>query len=291
MLNERSTYIIVFHTQPGGAQPSADRQVNRKIMAELLEEFVGGVLTLRLNRPAQRNALARPNLDALQQVLERAATDTTVRCLVLTGTGKGFCAGADVEEWAEAEARGALETYGWTEAAHRMVQALAGFPKPTVAAINGMAFGAGFDLMLACDFRIASTLAAFRSGYAAMGYSPDMGGTWLLPRLVGAEQAKRLVFFDEKVGADEALRIGLVSCVVDAEQLPQATLEWAGKLASAPTFALTRAKHLIDTAATQTLEQQLKAEHQAALLCGRSADAREALQASIEKRSPVFSGK
>ena len=260
-------------------------------MAELLEELVDGVLTLRLNRPAQRNALARPNLEALHQALVKAASEPAVRCLVLTGTGKGFCAGADVEEWAEAEARGALETYGWTQAAHLMVKALVGFPKPTIAAVNGMAFGAGFDLTLACDFRIASTTASFRSGYTAMGYSPDMGGTWLLPRLVGTERAKQLVFFDEKVGADEALRIGLVTSVVNAEQLQQATHEWAHRLANAPTFALTQAKHLIDTADVNSFEQQLKREHQAALLCGRSADAKEALQASIEKRSPAFSGK
>lgn len=259
-------------------------------MTELLVELADGVLTLQLNRPNQRNALARRNVEALRHALEISADDPAVRCVVLTGSGRSFCAGADVQEWAEADARGELETYGWSEAAHKMVKVISSFPKPTIAAINGTAVGAGFDLALACDFRIASKSASFRCGYTSMGYSPDMGGSWLLPRLIGVERAKQLVFFNERISAEEAYRIGLILHLTDEDQLQQTLCNWTDRLAHAPTFALTRAKRLIDTANLHSLEEQLDLEYQAALECGRSSDAHEALQASTEKRAPSFRG-
>ncbi|MGK8776804.1 enoyl-CoA hydratase/isomerase family protein [Burkholderia cenocepacia] len=168
-----------------------------------------GVVTLRLNRPAKRNSLARPHLDFLRETLEALANDPAVRCVVLTGTGSAFCAGADVDEWAEAERNGELDTYGWTERAHRFVQALAAFPRPTIAALNGSTVGAGTDIGFACDFRIASTAATLRCGYTGMGYSPDMGGSWFLPRLARPDVVRRFIFLNERWNAQDALAAGL----------------------------------------------------------------------------------
>src|SRR5262245_7883588 len=197
----------------------------------------GQVRTLTLDRPEVRNALDLPSLKALRAALAAAATDG-VRCLVVTGSGKAFCAGADIAEWAEAEARGELATYGWTEQAHALIAELAEFPAPTIALLNGAAAGAGLDLALACDFRFAAESARFACAYTRMGYSPDAGGTWLLPRLLGMEQAKRFVYTGEFWSAAEALSRGLVSEVHPAENLSEAAYAFAARLAAGPTVAL-----------------------------------------------------
>ncbi len=260
-------------------------------MSEIVERNHGPVRVLRLNRPDKRNALKVGTFAELHRRLDAAAADPGVRCLVLTGTGASFCAGADVEEWAEAEARGELETYGWTDAAHRFVHALAAFPKPTVAALNGSAVGAGVDLALACDFRVAAASASLRCGYTGMAYNPDMGSTWFLPRLIGAERAKRFVFLNEKLGAADAAAWGLVGEVVEAERLEEMALAFAARLAAGPTVALAHAKRLIDSAGERVLEAQLALERAAGEDCGRTRDAREALEAAQARRAPVFEGR
>ena len=161
--------------------------------SSLLTQVEAGVAWITLNRPEQRNALDIPTLKQLHATLEAYNTDPAVRVVVLTGTGRSFCAGADLAEWAEAEARGALETYGWTETAHALMQCLHSLDKPTIAAINGTAVGAGMDLSLCCDLRLAAQSARFKAGYTSMAYSPDAGASWHLPRLIGSEQAKRLI--------------------------------------------------------------------------------------------------
>ena len=165
--------------------------------SSLLSQVEAGVARITLNRTAQRNALDIPTLKNLHALLDNFNADPTVRVVVLTGSGRSFCAGADLAEWAEAEARGALETYGWTETAHALMSRLYSLDKPTIAAINGTAVGAGMDLTLCCDLRIAGQSARFKAGYTSMAYSPDAGASWHLPRLIGTEQAKRLLFLDE----------------------------------------------------------------------------------------------
>jgi len=146
------------------------------------------------------------------------------------------------------------------------------------------------DLSLCCDLRIAAASARFKAGYTSMGYSPDAGASWHLPRLIGSEQAKRLLFLDELWGADRALAAGLVSEVCADEQLPAVAAELAGRLANGPTFAYAQTKRLIRDGARRTLAEQLEAERHAGLLCGRSQDGAEALQASVERRAPRFTG-
>ncbi|MGF6690184.1 2-(1,2-epoxy-1,2-dihydrophenyl)acetyl-CoA isomerase [Metapseudomonas resinovorans] len=260
-------------------------------MTTLLSQVEAGIARITLNRPQQRNALDIPTLKSLHALLDSHEADPAVRVVVLSGAGRSFCAGADLAEWAEADARGALETYGWTETAHALMTRLHGLAKPTIAAINGTAVGAGMDLTLCCDFRIAAASARFKAGYTGMAYSPDAGASWQLPRLIGAEQAKRLLFLDELWDAERALAVGLVGEVCADERLQEVAGELASRLAAGPTFAFTQTKALIRDGASRNLAQQLEAELAAGLLCGRSEDAAEALRAVAEKRAPQFTGR
>ncbi|AXA24646.1 MULTISPECIES: enoyl-CoA hydratase/isomerase family protein [Pseudomonas] len=260
-------------------------------MTSLLTTLEAGVAWITLNRPDQRNALDIPTLKHLHSLLEDFNADPAVRVVVLTGSGRSFCAGADLAEWAEAEARGALESYGWTETAHALMQRLHTLDKPTLAAINGTAVGAGMDLTLCCDLRIAAASARFKAGYTSMAYSPDAGASWHLPRLIGSEQAKRLLFLDELWGAERALAAGLVGEVCADDQLLTVTAELSSRLAQGPTFAFAQTKRLIRDGAQRTLAEQLSAELAAGLLCGRSEDGAEALRASVERRPARFVGK
>ncbi|MEE1866058.1 MULTISPECIES: enoyl-CoA hydratase/isomerase family protein [Pseudomonas] len=261
------------------------------IPSSLLSKVEAGVAWITLNRPEQRNALDIPSLKKLHALLDEHNADPAVRVVVLTGSGRSFCAGADLAEWAEAEARGALESYGWTETAHALMQRLHSLDKPTIAAINGTAVGAGMDLTLCCDMRVAAASARFKAGYTSMAYSPDAGASWHLPRLIGTEQAKRLLFLDELWGAERALAAGLVGEVCADAQLLAVSAELAGRLAVGPTFAFAQTKRLIREGAQRTLAEQLQAELGAGLLCGRSEDGAEALRASVERRAAKFVGK
>ena len=259
--------------------------------ANLITRLEGGIAWITLNRPQQRNALDIPTLQGLHALLEQLNADPAVRVLVLSGSGKSFCAGADLTEWAAAEARGALETYGWTETAHALMSRLHSLDKPSIAAINGSAVGAGMDLALCCDFRLAAHSARFKAGYTGMAYSPDAGASWHLPRLIGSEQAKRLLFLDELWSAERALATGLVGELCADEQLLASAAELAARLASGPTFAFAQTKTLLREGAQRSLPEQLGAELAAGLLCGRSADGAEALRAALAKRSPHFIGR
>ncbi|MGY2261643.1 enoyl-CoA hydratase/isomerase family protein [Pseudomonas sp. SDO55104_S430] len=257
----------------------------------LLTQVEAGVAWITLNRTAQRNALDIPTLKKIHELLDAYNADPAVRVVVLTGSGRSFCAGADLDEWAAAEARGELESYGWTETAHALMTRLHSLEKPTIAAINGTAVGGGMDLTLCCDLRIAAQSARFKAGYTTMAYSPDAGASWHLPRLIGSEQAKRLLFLDELWSADRALAAGLVSEVCADDQLHGVASELAARLAAGPTFAFAQTKKLMREGADRSLPEQLKAELAAGLLCGRSEDGNEALRAAMEKRAPRFIGR
>jgi 2-(1,2-epoxy-1,2-dihydrophenyl)acetyl-CoA isomerase len=250
-----------------------------------------GVYTLTLDRPEQRNALDLPTLTALKAALSEAHTRSDIRCVLIAATGASFCAGADLKEWAEAQAQGRLETYGWTQAAHALMVQLQALNKPTLAVIQGSAVGAGLDLALCCDLRLAGNSARFRAGYTSMAYSPDAGGSWHLPRLVGPEQTRRFLFLNEAWDAAQALRTGLVGEVVADDVLASRAQTMALQLASGPTLAFAHTKTLLTSSATRSLSQQLEAELLAGLACGRSHDADEALRAAAEKRTPLFTGR
>ena len=260
-------------------------------MSAVNKDISGGVCTITLNRPEQRNALNVPILRQLNEILQAAASDNSVRCLVITGAGKGFCAGADLAEWADAEASGNLETYGWTEEAHSLMQSISSFPKPTVALINGAAVGAGLDMALCCDFRMAVESAKFIAGYTSMAYTPDAGGSWLLPRLIGVEAAKLFLFLDKPWSAQLAKSKGMVTECIALENFETETHEFIAQLACGPTFAHTKTKQLLQQSGQNSLIEQLQLEQQAGLECGRSKDAAEALQASIEQRPANFCGR
>ena len=250
-----------------------------------------GIRWLTLSRPDQLNALTVEFLTELSEAFDSASTDNNVRCLVITGSGRAFCSGADVDEWASAEARGALETYGWTEAAHLTMVKLTKIPKPVIAMINGITVGAGLDLALCCDFRYASNKAKFKAGYTSMAYSPDAGSSWHLPRLIGLEKAKEFLFYDETWLAQRAHESGIITGLFEAEKLSTEVETLAKCLAAGPTFAYGKTKELLDIGSQNTLLIQLLLEQETGLLCGRSEDAKEAIKASIEKRKANFIGR
>jgi 2-(1,2-epoxy-1,2-dihydrophenyl)acetyl-CoA isomerase len=249
----------------------------------------GAVRTLTLNRPDARNALDLTLLSALRAELTAAVDDPAVRCLALTGAGKAFCAGADVKAWAEQGPQQGDDP--WVVEAHALAVELAGARLPTLALLNGAAVGAGLDLALACDFRIAAEAARFACAYTWLAYPPDVGGTWLLPRLVGVEQAKRFVYTGEFWDARTALERGLVGEVVPLERLAERGGELARELAAGPTVAIGHAKRLLDSAHERTLAEQLEAERLAGEACALSEDHREGLAAASERREPVFHGR
>lgn len=258
---------------------------------KVLRSDDGAVRTLTLNRPEVRNALDTELLAGLLSELRDAAADPEVRCLVLTGAGKGFCAGADVKAWVEEGPEADAGPSPWVELAHALVTELAAAPLPTVALLNGAAVGAGLDLALACDFRIAAAEARFACAYTWLAYPPDAGGTWLLPRVIGLERAKRFVYTGELWDAETALANGLVSRVVPLPDLTAAGAALAAELASGPTVAIGHAKRLLDSSHSRTLPEQLREEAAAGQACSRTDDHREALAAAAERREPRFRGR
>lgn len=260
-------------------------------MAEVERSDDGGVRTLTLNRPEVRNALNLSLLKAFRAELAAARDAGSVRCLVVAGAGKGFCSGADVGEWAEVASQGRSGDYDWVGESHALVRELAEFPRPTIAVVNGAAAGAGVDLALACDFRFAADDARFICAYMRMAYPPDVGGTWLLPRLIGAEAAKRFVFSGAPWSVEEALACGMVSEIHPADRVFALARAFASELASGPSVAQMHAKRLIDSAHTRGFAEQLALEKQAGEDCGRSEDAKEAMRAAVEKRPPEFVGR
>jgi 2-(1,2-epoxy-1,2-dihydrophenyl)acetyl-CoA isomerase len=264
---------------------------------DLLAALDDGVLTLTLNRPEARNAMSRAMNQALQQQLAAAELDPAVKCIVLTGAGKGFCAGGDVKGMAAA-GDGTVGALTIDEAIHRQrvnQRATAGklfkMPKPTLAALPGAAAGAGLSLALACDLRLMASTAIMTTAFARVGFSGDYGGTYFLTQLVGSAKARELYFLSERVGADEALRLGLVNWVCAPEELAARTREIALRLASGPTVALRYMKENLNRAMAGEVDDCLDLEATHHIHCGQTEDHREATRAFVEKREPVFKGR
>ncbi len=251
-------------------------------------EEVGHVRVITLNRPAALNALDRAAIADLARALVAVGPDSTARALVLTGAGRAFCSGADMSE-DNALSLGADDA--WTVAMHRVVIELHRLRVPTVAAINGPAIGAGLDLALACDLRVMAADAWVSEGYVDIGYSPDAGATYLLPRLVGPARAAEMVFTGRRVTAKAALDWGLVSDVVASEHLCDHALGLAANLAAKPPIAVQLAKRLLATNGGATIEDALRNELVAGRVCGATEDHREAVRAWSERRDPAFHGR
>jgi len=261
-------------------------------------EISDGIGTITLNRPDALNALLVESLKELLEVVEQATYDPDVRAVVITGAGRGFCAGADVKQWADDEylqdgfdgKRKVIEE-PWPPKAHTLMSKLYWMPKPVVAAVNGVAVGGGCDLTLVADMRIASTKARFGEVYMRLGFNPDAGGTFLLPRIVGEARAAELIYTGRIIDAEEALEIGLVSEVVEPDALLGRAYEIAGTFAKGPTTAIGIAKSLIRTNYTVSIEEALRNELRGGELCALTEDHREGMAAVAEKREPNFVGR
>jgi 2-(1,2-epoxy-1,2-dihydrophenyl)acetyl-CoA isomerase len=263
-------------------------------MSDLLEQIKDGVAVLTLHRPERLNALSRTMLDGLAEALPRLAQDPAVGAIVLTGAGRGFCAGGDVKAMAEGgEADGATleERAQGLRSRMEVSRWLHELPKPTIAMIRGAAAGAGLSLALACDLRIAGDTARLGTAFARVGYSGDFGGSYFLTRLVGTARARELYFTADLLDARQALAIGLVNRVVPDARLEEETLELAGRLARGPRVAFSYMKRNLNAAETGALEDVFDLEAWHHTRCGMTEDHREAARAFVEKREPVFRGR
>jgi 2-(1,2-epoxy-1,2-dihydrophenyl)acetyl-CoA isomerase len=261
--------------------------------SDLLSVLEKGVLTLTLNRPDARNAMSEAMMEALAAQLAWAELDPLVKCVVLTGAGKGFCSGGDVKAMSHRDGGDSIDA-----AIHRQrvnQRATAGrlfkMPKPTLAALPGAAAGAGLGLALACDLRIMATTAIMTTSFARVGFSGDFGGTYFLTQLVGSAKARELYYLSERVSAEEALRLGIVNWTCEPAELPARTQEIARRLASGPTIAFRYMKENLNRAMGGEVDDCLDLEATHHIHCAATEDHREAVKAFVEKREPVFNGR
>ncbi len=249
----------------------------------------GGVGTLTLNRPSKLNAFAGDMRRELADALDELERDDAMRVIIITGAGRGFCAGADVGYLRELIDRSDVEAMtALIEAGRRVVTTIRASAKPVIGSINGVAAGGGANLALACDLRIASRDAQLGQTFNRIGLHPDWGGTYFLPRLVGPAKALELFWMADVIDADECLRLGLFNQVVAPEALAAETMKLARTLAAKPTLSIAMAKRAVYRSLSHTLPEMLDYELDAQLRCFRSGDAREGITAFTEKRAPKF---
>jgi 2-(1,2-epoxy-1,2-dihydrophenyl)acetyl-CoA isomerase len=250
-----------------------------------------GIVTITLDRPDKMNALVGHMRRDLAEALEEAGSERAVRVVVITGAGRAFCAGGDLAYAAELIERDDSEEFArLLGAARRVVTAIRQMTKPVVASINGPASGAGCNLALACDLRIASANASFTQSFVKIGFHPDWGGTYFLPRLVTANKACELFFLGDTVDAPEALRLGLVNWVVPESELGAETRKLAERLRDAPPTSVAAAKQAVYLSDQEDLETMLRYEVEAQIRCFESRDGKEGVRAFLEKRAPRFTG-
>jgi len=250
-----------------------------------------GIVTITLNRPEKLNAFVGHMRRDLAEALEAAGSERATRVVVITGAGRAFSAGGDVSFMAELIERQDTEEFSrLLGAARRVVMGIRQMTKPVIAAVNGLASGAGCNLALACDLRIASTEASFSQSFVKLGLHPDWGGTYFLPHLVTPNKACEMFFLGEAMNAEEALHLGIVNRLVAPDELEAATRELAERLREAPPMSVAAAKQAVYLSQTAELEEMLRFETEAQLRCFESADAREGIKSFLEKRPPRFTG-
>jgi 2-(1,2-epoxy-1,2-dihydrophenyl)acetyl-CoA isomerase len=251
------------------------------------------VATVTLNRPERLNALGRDMREQIVAALERVEADEAVRVVMITGAGRAFCSGGDVKEMSERKAAGAPSRRE-TEPVpmrDRILLRLQALPKPVIAAVNGVAAGAGMNLALGCDLRIASDKASFGQAFIKRGLHPDWGATYFLPRLVGMAKALELIWTGDMVPAQEALRLGLVNRVVPHAEFAAEAREWAERLAEGPPIAMRLAKRGVYRNQGADLASALEYETYAQQIVWNSEDSAEGIRAFMEKRPPEFQGR
>ena len=258
----------------------------------ILVSVEAGVQTITLNRPERLNAFNPEMHRELRAALARAEDDDAIRAVLLTGAGRGFCAGQDLSERDMSASTAPLDL-SVTIGTHYnpLVRHMRALPKPIVCAVNGVAAGAGANVALACDLVLAARSASFIQAFARIGLVPDSGGTWVLPRLAGRARALGLALLGDKLGAQDAASWGLIWKVVDDDKLMAEAGALARSLAAGPTRAYGLIKRALDASATNTLDAQLDLERDLQREAGFSADYREGVTAFLEKRAPAFKGK
>jgi 2-(1,2-epoxy-1,2-dihydrophenyl)acetyl-CoA isomerase len=261
-------------------------------MSEVLSiERVSGVATVTLNRPESLNSLTTALKVALLDAVSDLAADDSVRAVVLTGAGRAFCAGQDLAEHDQALKSGGLSPLTTvSEHLNPIVLALLTMPKPVIAAVNGVAAGAGAGLALGCDLRIASTKASFVLAFANVGLTLDTGVSWTLPRIVGYARTTAMALLADAVSAEAALEMGMVNAVVDPDHVLPAAQELAARLAGGPTFAYASIKQSLLYGATATLPDVLAREAELQLACGTTQDHAHAVEAFLTKQKPSYVG-
>ena len=254
----------------------------------LLYSLADGVATLTLNRPDVFNSIHKPLAMSLQQRLRECQDNREVRAVVLTGTGRAFCAGQDLGELTGPNAPDVADIVD--QHYNPIIMLVRELEKPVIAAVNGVAAGAGANLALACDVVVAKESAAFIQAFSKIGLVPDSGGTYFLPRLVGLQRASALMLLGDKVSAAEAVQMGMIYRLFADAAFDQEVAALARKLAALPTRGLAYTKHLLNRSFGNDVAQQLRAEADYQLRAGQTADYREGVAAFLEKRSPTFKG-
>lgn len=257
---------------------------------DILINIKDGVAILTLNRPDVFNSFNRNMALSLQAGLDHCAENNAVRAIVLTGSGRAFCAGQDLREVTSEKLNPGFKAI-LEEHYNPIIQRIRTINKPILAAVNGVAAGAGANIALACDIVIASKKASFIQAFSKIGLVPDSAGTYFLPRLIGFQRASALMLLGDKVTAEEALEIGMLYKVFDTENMMQEAMNIATILAQMPTKALGMTKELLNASMNNSLDEQLTMESKYQIEAAQSEDYKEGVSAFIEKRTPVFKGK
>lgn len=257
-------------------------------MAYIVEEKNGGVCTLRMNRPDKFNSFVREMALDLQAKLDQAAEDDSVRCIVLTGEGKAFCAGQDLAE--ATDPKGPELSSIVSEHYNPIIHRIRRIEKPIIAAVNGVAAGAGANIALACDIVLAKESASFIQAFSKIGLIPDSGGTFFLPRLVGWQRASALMMTGEKVMAKDAEAMGMIYKAIGDDEFSDEVNKLASTMAQMPTKGLGLTKRALNQSLGNSLQQQLDCEDELQSQAGRTHDYAEGTQAFLEKRKPNFKG-
>jgi 2-(1,2-epoxy-1,2-dihydrophenyl)acetyl-CoA isomerase len=252
-----------------------------------VERSGDGIVTVTLDQPKRKNAISPVMWRELVAVFREVAESTTDRVMILTGAGDAFCAGADLTFDPEDKRHqlDRMHEYGWVGLALHEI------PKPVIAKVNGAAVGAGLNLALGCDLIVAGESARFSEIFSKRGLSVDLGGAWLLPRLIGLHKAKEMVLLSEMFSAEEALQIGIVNRVVPDSELDSFVANWASRLAEGPPLALQMSKRMLNGALANSLSETLHQEAMAQAVNTSSKDGRESIKAFLEKRTPTYQGR
>jgi len=264
---------------------------NRMVFNTIEFDINEGVATLRLNRPKALNSFTTEMHAEIRVAMREVADNVAIRCLILTGTGRGFCAGQDLGDRSVSGDGGAPDLGESVEKNYNpLIRSIMYLPKPVICAVNGVAAGAGSSIALACDIVLAARSASFIQLFCKIGLVPDSGGTWNLPRAVGLARARGLALLGDRLPAETAETWGLIWKCVDDDSLQEEAKKMARYFATQPTVALGRIKKLLCESSTNTLSEQLDLEQQAMQELGQSEDYREGVAAFMEKRQPLFKG-